>query len=100
MINKSHAASTISCAAPVPPIRNPVVNSLEGEQLASAVARPGRRSYPSPTAIKKLLRAAQDCGIPVGGFEVAPDGRIRVYDRTVCEQADVQDDFDRWEGKL
>lgn len=68
--------------------------------MASTVARPRRRTYPSPATIRKLVRAAQECGIPVGGFEVTPDGCIRVYDSTVSDQAKAQNDFDRWEGQL
>lgn len=68
--------------------------------MASTIARPRRRAYPSPATIRKLVRAAQECGIPVGGFEVTADGNIRVYDATVSDQAKAQNDFDRWEDKL
>ena len=59
-----------------------------------------RRTYPSPAMIRKLVRAAQECGISVGGFEVTSDGNIRVYDNTVSERTKTENDFDQWEGRL
>lgn len=64
------------------------------------IVRPHRRIYPSSATIRKLVRVAQECGIPVGGFEVTPEGNVRVYDATVSNQPKAQNDFDRWEGKL
>ena len=70
------------------------------EAMASTSVRMRRRGYPSPATIKRLVSAAQECGIPVAGFEVTPDGGIRVYERSLSDKAKAQNEFDRWEGQL
>lgn len=58
------------------------------------------RVYASPEKIKKLIRAARECGIPVGGFELSPDGHVRIFEATASSQGSNETDFDLWEGQL
>ncbi len=57
--------------------------------------------YPGKVAIKRAVEAAKACGIEVGGFEVTPDGVIRII-RQGNEPAAQQDEFSQWlaAGKL
>ena len=71
-----------------------VAKSVEGEKAASAGSGTSSRSDDHPTKqlssrvraaplfrqsdLSRALKAAQTAGLPVSGFEVAPDGRIVV----------------------
>lgn len=59
---------------------------------------PAKIRYPRKDAIKRLVAAAKDCGLDVAGFEVSPDGSIRIMEaRAVNVPAN---DFDRLQDKL
>ena len=73
---------------------------LVRNKMALPSARVRRRNYPSSATVRSLVRAAQECGIPVGGFEVTREGCIRVYDRNISDRAKAKNDFDQWEGQL
>lgn len=57
--------------------------------------------YPSQAAVERAIRAARAGGLDVGGFEVAPDGTIRILEaRAMPKKAgDLFDQLDR-DGKL
>lgn len=59
-----------------------------------------RRIYPKKIEITRLIAAARDAGIDVGGFEVSPDGSIRIMEARMIPQA--KDAFAEWDaaGKL
>ena len=56
------------------------------------------RSYPTKAKIRQMIEAARACGLDVCGFEVSPDGAIRIMEARV--PAAVATDFDRWEARL
>ncbi len=54
--------------------------------------------YPRKAEIERAVQAAKACGIDVCGFEVSPNGVIRIIEaRGVQAPAN---DFDRWADKL
>lgn len=55
-----------------------------------------RIRYPTKAAIKRAVDSARELGIDVAGFEVSPDGKIRV----LPQQATAESDFDRWKDLL
>ncbi len=55
-------------------------------------------SYPSKAIIQRMLSAARDAGIEAPGFDVFPDGRIRVLSGSVLKAE--QNAFDRFERQL
>ena len=53
--------------------------------------------YPRRATIERTIAAARAAGIKVGGFEVDPDGTIRVLtERSMPTNDDV---YDRWRSK-
>jgi hypothetical protein len=56
------------------------------------------RNYPRGAEIKRAVDAAKACGIDVAGFEVCPDGTIRIVEARTVPVA--RNDFDRWESLL
>lgn len=60
----------------------------------SAVRKPSR--YASKAEIVRLIQAARAAGVDVGGFEVSPDGTIRL----LPPQVSTMSDFDRWKDRL
>lgn len=59
---------------------------------------PARHHYPSKSAIARVVAAAKACGLDVAGFEVCPNGTIRIMEARAVQQ--VASDFDRWEDRL
>ncbi len=57
--------------------------------------------YPGKTAIKRAIEAARAAGLDVAGFDLLPNGTIKVFDRTLSP-AQPKDEFEEWEaaGKL
>lgn len=43
--------------------------------------------YPGKVAIRHAIEAARTLGIDVGGFEISPDGTIRVIDARALPKA-------------
>lgn len=60
--------------------------------------------YPGKVAIRHAVQAAKDCGLDPVGFEVSPDGTIRVFDKATMPVKPSQEEslYDRLtrEGKL
>lgn len=54
--------------------------------------------YPTRAKIEQMVNAGRACGLDVRGFEVSPDGHIRVFEDRGLDQA--ENDFDRWDKKL
>lgn len=54
--------------------------------------------YITPSKVAGYVAIARKCGIDVAGFEVRPDGTIRIVDARAVAQPVT--DFDRWEGEL
>lgn len=55
-----------------------------------------RIRYPTKAAIRRAVETARELGIDVGGFEVTPEGAIRV----LPPQATAASEFDRWKDRL
>lgn len=55
--------------------------------------------YPTQAKIRAAVQVARELGIDVAGFEVSPDGAIRVFEAPPAP-ATPQTDFDRYEGEL
>jgi hypothetical protein len=51
-----------------------------------------RRAYASSATIRKMVALAREMGFDPGGFEVAPDGTVRVLPKPASPQSEV----DRW----
>jgi hypothetical protein len=56
------------------------------------------RAYPRKVEIERAVAAAKACGLDVAGFEVSPDGSIRIMEARAV--AHVENDFDRWKDQL
>lgn len=54
--------------------------------------------YPRKAEIERAVQAAKACGIDVAGFEVGPNGVIRIMEARAGQVA--ANDFDRWADKL
>jgi hypothetical protein len=59
---------------------------------------PTKFRYPSTPEIKRIVKAAQACGLDVAGFEVCPDGMIRILEARATQQA--QSLFDKFKDQL
>jgi len=59
-------------------------------------------AYATQAKIKRAVKAAKACGIDVGGYDVRPDGTIRVFDIRTMPAPPPTDEFARLEreGKL
>lgn len=53
--------------------------------------------YPRKAQIERTIRAAKACGLDVAGFEVSPDGTIRIMEARDVSSAT---DFDRFADRL
>lgn len=60
----------------------------------SAAAKP---VYPRRSTIERTIAAARAAGIKVGGFEVDPDGTIRILSERSSTAPD--DAYGRWQSK-
>lgn len=56
-----------------------------------------RFRYPRKAEIERIVSAAKSCGLDVAGFEVSPDGTIRIMEARAV--ADLTD-FDRFAERL
>ncbi|MCZ4340143.1 hypothetical protein O4H52_00895 [Sphingomonadaceae bacterium G21617-S1] len=67
---------------------------------AQSIGKPAQ-GYPGRVAIRRAVETARALGLDVAGFEVSPDGTIRVIDARI-EQAKPQSLFDQLEaaGKI
>ena len=54
-----------------------------------------RPNYPGKVAIRQAVERARAVGLDVGGFDLLPDGTIRVLDVRVF--AAPKDEFARWD---
>jgi hypothetical protein len=59
---------------------------------------PAKFRYPSTPEIKRIVKAAKACGLDVAGFEVCPDGMIRIIEARASQQQ--MTDFDRFKDQL
>lgn len=66
---------------------------------AHAASTRNRSGYPGKVAIRHAIEAAKACGLDVGGYEVAPDGTIRIFDARSLPKS-KPDLYERWEDKL
>jgi len=57
-----------------------------------------RPIYPGKVAIRHAIEAARRAGVDVGGFEISPDGTIRILDARTVQKP--QDEFERWADRL
>jgi len=61
------------------------------------MAATAKTSYPRRSVIERAIAAAKSAGIKVGGFEVDPDGTIRILSERAAPAADSA--YDRWKAK-
>lgn len=54
--------------------------------------------YPRKSEIQRAIDAGRACGLDVVGYEVSPDGVIRIMEARARQG--VGSDFDRWADKL
>ncbi len=63
-----------------------------------------KQQYPGKVAIRHAVEIARDLGLDVAGFEVTPEGVIRIIDRksVAPAQAAPTDEWEEWDraGKL
>jgi predicted DNA-binding transcriptional regulator YafY len=60
---------------------------------------PAKFRYPSKAQIERMIDVAKACGIDVAGFEVSPEGHIRIMEaRNV--PATPANDFERFQDRL
>lgn len=57
------------------------------------------RSYPGKVAIRHAVEAARELGLDIAGYELSPDGTIRVFEAR-ANPPKPQTDFDRFEAEL
>jgi hypothetical protein len=55
-----------------------------------------RRAYPRKVEIVRAIEAGRACGLDVGGYEVSPDGTIRILERGAFKSP--ADEFERMEA--
>jgi len=55
--------------------------------------------YPRKAQIERLVAAAKACGIDVAGFEVSPDGTVRILEARAVAPPPATD-FDRYADRL
>jgi len=58
-------------------------------------AEPFLRHYPRKAEIKRAVEAAEGCGKDVAGYEVGPNGLIRVMFK---QDANLDNAYDRWKA--
>lgn len=58
---------------------------------------PVKFRYPRKAEIERIVSAAKSCGIDVAGFEVSPDGTIRIMEARAVANVN---DFDRFADRL
>lgn len=56
-------------------------------------------SYPRKSVIERTVAAAKACGLDVAGFEVSPDGTIRIMEGRAVPK-DPANDFERFQERL
>lgn len=54
--------------------------------------------YPRKSEIQRAIEAGRACGLDVAGYEVGPDGIIRIMEPRARQNAG--NDFDRWADRL
>lgn len=61
------------------------------------MASPAPRLYPGKVAIRHAIEVAKSCGLDVAGFELSPDGTIRIMEARALPQK-FENEFDRLEA--
>lgn len=56
--------------------------------------------YATKPKIKAMVEIARELGLDVAGFEVSPDGAIRVFEAAPAPAAAPVNDFDKFESEL
>lgn len=65
---------------------------------ATAARKPDKARYPNVTKVRAFVKLARELGIDVAGFEVSPDGAIRIVEARGAP--DAMTDFDRYKDEL
>lgn len=60
---------------------------------------PARLRYPRKAEIERAVAAAKACGLDVAGFEVSPNGTIRIMEARAVPLPPAND-FERFEDRL
>ncbi|MEA1083249.1 hypothetical protein SFC76_03165 [Sphingomonas sp. CD22] len=56
-----------------------------------------KAAYPRRSVIDRAITAAKDAGMKIGGFEVDPDGTVRILTERTLPAAD--DAYAKWAAK-
>lgn len=62
------------------------------------MSAPAKLRYPRKSEIQRAIDAGRACGLDVAGYEVGPDGVIRIMEARARQSAG--NEFDRWADKL
>ena len=66
----------------------------------TAQRKPREKRYATQAKVKSFVCVARELGIKVGGFEVKPDGTIRILnENSVRSPKEPEDDFEQWFNK-
>lgn len=60
---------------------------------------PAKFRYPRKAQIERMVEAAKACGLDVAGFEVSPEGHIRIIEARAVPSAPAND-FERFQDRL
>lgn len=69
-----------------------------GVNAPAALPR-ARSPFARSPEIKRLIKAARDAGLDVGGFDALPDGTVRVFTAAAASRPDLFDELEQ-AGKL
>jgi hypothetical protein len=59
--------------------------------------KPRERHYVTKAKVRQYVEAARELGIDVGGFEVTPNGAIRVFSEAAFRKAEEpEDEYEKW----
>lgn len=65
----------------------------------TAQQKPRERHYATTAKIKTFVNTARELGIKVGGFEVTPDGSIRIFNEQSAHAEKSGNDYDDWKNQ-
>lgn len=63
----------------------------------TAQRKPRERHYATKAKVKTFVETARELGIKVGGFEVTPNGTIRILNENASREGQKPESaFDKW----
>jgi hypothetical protein len=68
--------------------------------MNAQTSKPKKACYPHKAKVLSYVQIARDLGLDVAGFEVSPNGSIRVFEAPAAPATAPQSDFDRFKDQL